>query len=73
MGQVFILGIVFLFVFSAYITIQAFASKLYGDMLGSNSTLGHAEHPTGPMTGSEPPVEIANSGPKAPTFPERDK
>jgi len=38
-GQVFILGIVFLFVFSAYITIQAFASKLYGDMLGSNMEL----------------------------------
>ena len=39
MGQVFILGIVFLFVFSAYITIQAFASKLYGDTLGSNMEL----------------------------------
>ena len=39
MGQVFLLGLVFLLVFTAYITIQAFASKLYGSTLASNMAL----------------------------------
>ena len=39
LGQVTIMGIVFLLIFTAYITIQAFASKLYGDTLGSNMAL----------------------------------
>ena len=35
-GQAVLLGILFFFVFSAYITIQGFASKLYGEELASN-------------------------------------
>ena len=35
-GQVTILGLIFLFVFTAYMTIQGFASQLYGSDLGSN-------------------------------------
>lgn len=39
MGQVTIMGVVFLLIFTAYITIQAFASQLYGDVLASNMAL----------------------------------
>ena len=39
MGQTVLMGVIFLFVFAAYITIQGFASKLYGDDLGSNVML----------------------------------
>lgn len=35
-GQVAILGLIFLFIFTAYMTIQGFASQLYGPELGSN-------------------------------------
>ena len=33
------MGVIFLLIFTAYITIQAFATKLYGDELGSNMAL----------------------------------
>ena len=38
-AQVTIMGVVFLLIFTAYITIQAFAAKLYGPDLGSNMEL----------------------------------
>ena len=38
-AQVTIMGVVFLLIFTAYITIQAFAAKLYGSELGSNMEL----------------------------------
>jgi hypothetical protein len=36
LGQIIVLGGIFLLVFSSYITIQAFASKLYGESLASS-------------------------------------
>lgn len=35
-AQTVIMGSVFFFTFSAYLTIQAFASDMYGETLGSN-------------------------------------
>ena len=35
-GQTSILGLIFLFIFAAYMTIQGFATQLYGDVLASN-------------------------------------
>jgi len=37
--QVTIMGVIFLLIFTAYLTIQAFAAKLYGADLGSNMAL----------------------------------
>ena len=35
-SQTFLMGLVFFFTFTAYLTIQAFAADMYGDTLGSN-------------------------------------
>ena len=37
MAQTFVLGMIFFFTFTAYLTIQAFASDMYGQTLGSNT------------------------------------
>ena len=37
--QSLLMGLIFLFVFAAYLTIQGFAAKLYGQTLGSNMEL----------------------------------
>lgn len=39
MGQTTVMGLVFLFVFTAYYMVQAFATRLYGQSLGANMEL----------------------------------
>ncbi|KAK3281630.1 hypothetical protein CYMTET_10588 [Cymbomonas tetramitiformis] len=38
-GQTVVMGLIFLFVFTAYLMIQGYASKIYGDTLASNMAL----------------------------------